>query len=606
MTGCQQGAIVGSLMALAVASAGMAAEPPVSQKYRIAFASFAPLDTDVFIADADGSNARPFLAHPGLDYNASFSRDGSWIVFTSRRDGSADIYRAHPDGSGLEQLIDHPAFDDQAALSPDGKSLAFVSSRSGQADIWILDLATRTLRNLTNHPAGDFRPSWSPDGQWLAFSSDRDSTHPRATGGFATLHSTEVYLVAADGSGVRRITKDQAIVGGASWSPDGNRLAVHQASLLEAGNILSPRRLRGTTQIGTIDLRSGERVVLTSGDGEKWSPRWLADGRVGYVSGGPEGGIEFTSGGPGVRGEFRSPNWSTDGRQVVFHRDVGSIWPPLQAVHSLDPLFPLVRSGVFPSSSPSGGRLVTMTGTAAIVHNSLLTMNADGTQRSVLFDDPRRNALAPAWSNQGDQIAFSLGQFFQMTLGAAPADVVTIRSDGSGLRILTDGKANYGFPSWSGDGQHIVYRESRQGRNVLHIVDVSSREHRVLIGGTAHYNFPGWSPTSDVIAFTSDQDGDYEIYSIRPDGTDLKRLTHRPGNDAHSSWSPDGKWLAFATARGWFKDEAILRAYNPQPYGEIAVMRADGSDVRVLTDDQFEDATPGWVPVRGQAQTDVE
>src|SRR5580765_6823708 len=76
--------------------------------YALAFASFAPLNTDIFIADADGSNPRPLLAHPALDYDASFSPDGKWIIFTSDRNGSADIYRAHVDGSHLERLTDDP------------------------------------------------------------------------------------------------------------------------------------------------------------------------------------------------------------------------------------------------------------------------------------------------------------------------------------------------------------------------------------------------------------------------------------------------------------------------------------------------------------------
>src|SRR5215210_1704777 len=100
--------------------------------YAIAFASFAPLNTDLFVAEVDGSNPRPLLAHPGLDYNPSFSRDGKWVVFTSERNASTDIYRVHPDGSGLEMLTRDQAFDDQGTLSPDSKSLAFVSSRSGQ------------------------------------------------------------------------------------------------------------------------------------------------------------------------------------------------------------------------------------------------------------------------------------------------------------------------------------------------------------------------------------------------------------------------------------------------------------------------------------------
>src|SRR5262249_47699376 len=156
------------------------AEPPAQPKYRVAFASFAPLDLDLFLADADGANARPLLPHPAQDYNASFSPDGRWVLFTSTRGGgAADLYRARTDGTGLERLTDSPAFDDQAALSPDGRSVAFVSDRDGRADVWLLDLQTRKLRNLTGGPrrgaGGNFRPAWSPDGQWLAFSSERDS-----------------------------------------------------------------------------------------------------------------------------------------------------------------------------------------------------------------------------------------------------------------------------------------------------------------------------------------------------------------------------------------------------------------------------------------------
>ena len=125
----------------------------IEPDYEIAFAKFAPMNTDVFTADADGTNVKPLLAHPESDYNASFSPDGKWIFFTSERNGSADIYRAHADGKQLERLTDDDGFDDQVAVSPDGKSLAFVSSRSGQADIWILELKTKKLRNLTNHPA---------------------------------------------------------------------------------------------------------------------------------------------------------------------------------------------------------------------------------------------------------------------------------------------------------------------------------------------------------------------------------------------------------------------------------------------------------------------
>lgn len=574
----------------------------VQPAYEIAFASFAPLNSDIFIADADGSNAEPFLANPELDSNASFSSDGKWVIFTSRRGGNSDIYRAHLDGSGLERLVSSRAYDDQAALSPDGRSLAFVSSRSGHADIWIMDLATKRLRNLTNDPAGDFRPSWSPDGKWLAFSSDRDSIHPRIPkAAFTVVHSTEIYVMKVDGSSLRRVTRDGEYGGSPSWSLDGSKLAFYATTLLQVHKITGPLHVRGVSQIETVDLTTGVREVITSGSGEKWSPHWLAGGRVGYVSGGPEGGVEMSTGTAGARGEFNSPSWSPDGRRMVFHREVDHAWPPDRRWVSLDPRFGLTRVGIFPSYSPSGDRRVSNDKTAGILHNSILMMNADGSHAAVLWSDPEKSALAPSWSRQGDRIAFGLGQFFQTIKGPAQAAIAVIDTKGGDLKILTQRSGNFGFPDWSGDGRHIVYREAGT-TNALRIVDLDTGKDRVLVTGPAHYNFPSWSPTDNVITFTADIDGDYEIYSIRSDGSRLTRLTHSPGNDAHNAWSPDGKWIAFTSARGGFKDEAMLHPANPQPYGEIYVMRADGSEAHALTDEPFEKGTPAWVPHRVPAK----
>jgi Tol biopolymer transport system component len=111
-------------------------------------------------------------------------------------------------------------------------------------------------------------------------------------------------------------------------------------------------------------------------------------------------------------------------------------------------------------------------------------------------------------------------------------------------------------------------------------------------------NFPGWSPKGDLIAFTSKQDGNFDIYTIKPDGTDLKRITTDPGMKLIVYGRQMEIGLHSAVARIGFKDESALHPYNPQPYGEICVMHADGSDVRVLTDNQFEEATPAWMPLK--------
>jgi Tol biopolymer transport system component len=83
----------------------------------------------------------------------------------------------------------------------------------------------------------------------------------------------------------------------------------------------------------------------------------------------------------------------------------------------------------------------------------------------------------------------------------------------------------------------------------------------------------------------------------------VQRLTNIPGADAHSKISPDGEWIVFATSKQGFKDESlglVIGVLPPpfQPYGEIAVMRIDGSELRVLTDNSVEDGWPTWASQR--------
>jgi TolB protein len=259
----------------------------------------------------------------------------------------------------------------------------------------------------------------------------------------------------------------------------------------------------------------------------------------------------------------------------------------------------LIRSGVFPCFNISGDGLICNDKTAGIHHNQIMRMDNNGKNRSILFGDPVKSALGPVWSPDGQRIAFGFGRFFQSLQGPAIGDIAIINKDGSGLRVLTDGKGNNGFPSWSPDNKRIVYRASTDSLKGLFIIETETGKITTLTTNT-HDNFPVWSPNGDLIAFTSKREGNYDLFTIKPDGSDLKRITTDPGNEAHSVWSPDGKWIAFSSGIEGFKDESALHPYNPQPYGEICVIRADGTGMRVLTDNQYEEATPAWRIVRNK------
>src|SRR5215471_10021529 len=189
-------------------SAILGAQTPSARKIAGVRVFGNPSQVGVFVAASDGSDEHPLLSSADTDYDPVWAPDGSSIVFTSERDGSAELYRVRPDGSGLERLTNDPAYDDQAAFSPDGKQLVFVTTRNGgHAVLWTLDLATRRATPLTSGAGGDFRPSWSPDGKWIAFSSVRGNAFPFSHGRWERLQLADVYVIRPDHTGLRKITK---------------------------------------------------------------------------------------------------------------------------------------------------------------------------------------------------------------------------------------------------------------------------------------------------------------------------------------------------------------------------------------------------------------
>jgi len=168
-----------------------------------------------------------------------------------------------------------------------------------------------------------------------------------------------------------------------------------------------------------------------------------------------------------------------------------------------------------------------------------------------------------------------------------------INADGSGLRKITSGANNNGFAAYSPDGKRIVYRTMGPDGEGLRIMNMEDRSVTALTAG--YDNFPAWSPRGDLIAFMRKVNGDFDIFTVRPDGKDVRQLTHSKGNDAHPAFSPDGEKIMFSSTRMGFKDEALYTS-APQPYGELFVMRYDGTQLEQLTDNQWEEAGPAWQP----------
>ncbi len=576
---------------------------------RVYVDEYRPMRSELMIAGADGSRPRKLVPGAELDYNASFSFDDQWVVFTSDRHESADLFRVRADGTHLERLTDHPAYDDQAALSPDNRQAAFVSTRDqGSTDIYLLDIATRAVRNLTNAPGSDHRPSWSPDGQLIAFTSDRGTGMPHSAGRWEHLQTASIYLIKPDGTGLRKLpTEPGMTVGSPKWSADGRRLVFYEMPVKDTFDVRGGGGDRIPTTIVSIDVATGARTVHVTGPGLNLSPQFVGPDRVAYLAkSGRTASLSFTTGEKGAPEDIAQPAWSHDGTQVVYH--AGQIatmhhysYVPGTKILSRDGGFDLVYGSGFPAASPDGRSVVVSERTPGVDRMGLVVWDADGTNPRRVYRD-QRSVMGLDWSDDGQWIAFGAGSFFLERVGR-PAQIMVVRPDGTGAREVTSGSGNAGFPSFSPDGKQIVYRFWTDAAGGLRIVDVATGAVRTLT--TEYDTLPNWSPNGDRIVFnrfakdSRFEHEEFDIFSIRADGTDLKRLTDSEGNDSHPFYSPDGRHILWSSSRYGFRDEAPLTILTPQPYAELFIMDADGSNQRPLTDNQYEDGTPAWQPKAG-------
>jgi TolB protein len=219
--------------------------------------------------------------------------------------------------------------NDMPVWSPDGKSIAFFSDRGGNSDIFIVNPDGSQVRQLTRDPfaslyftksSEDRNPSWSPDGSQIAFDSGRNNLK-------LNYIDHDIYVMAADGSHVKRLTDDGADEGGPRWSPKGDLIAYAKMDYFsDQGLIENP-----AWDIFVMNVDGSHQIQLTKDPSNELEPSWSPDGtRVAFIS--DRNGQNFDiyvmdADGSDVTqltndsaNEF-GPVWSPDGTQIVFNSD---------------------------------------------------------------------------------------------------------------------------------------------------------------------------------------------------------------------------------------------------------------------------------------------
>lgn len=223
--------------------------------------------------------------------------------------------------------------------------------------------------------------------------------------------------------------------------------------------------------------------------GSDYAPRWLPDGRIGYVNEAPDGELNVLKAvDPGGRhsptvlsGIATSAQWSPDGTKIAF--EIG------------DPDRSALQTQVW-------------------------VMNADGSDRRMIVRDASMDGAQPDWSPDSRRIAFVAGANRNYS-------IQTVNADGSGRSVVTRSGGELG-PDWSPDGRRILYAQQLPMEPHWHlgIVEADGTHAHNLTSGFSNDMTPAWSPSGRQIAFTSDRSRNQEIWVVRADGSRASRVTY--------------------------------------------------------------------------------
>ena len=508
----------------------------------------------------------------GTWMNLDISPDGKTIVF----DLVGDIYTMPITGGNATLILGGAAYEMQPRFSPDGKRIAFASDRDGLTNVWTADLSGKDLRQISKEREREVsNPAWTPDGQYLV-----NRKHFRNT---RSLGSGEMWLYHTSGGNGLKLTDRRNWEQNATEpivSPDG-RYVYFSEDVSPGGGFQYNRDAHGQVYvIQRFDRQTGQRTTVSGGAGSALRPQLSPDGktmafvrRVGLKSvlwvrdldSGRErpvwDGLDHDQQEAwAIYGTYPGYDWVPDGKSIVIWAggkinsvDVASGRTtniPFTA-HIRQTITDAVRTRqqVAPDSfNVKMLRWVTVSpDQRRVVYTSLGKLYVkdlpNGKPRRVTRDSENFE-LFPSWSPDGRTLVYAT--WHDEDMGA----IRTVGVDGSRGRKITSKLGHYVDPTFSSNGQQIVYR--RIGGDGLRSPYYSNERGIYIVGAnggepklvTEDGSSPRFNRAGDRIFLRGNEAMKSALVSVNLTGGD--RRVHLLSENAQEFMpSPDEKFVAW-------------------------------------------------------------
>ncbi len=368
------------------------------------------------------------------------------------------------------------------ALSPDGRWVAVevttyeMKENSSTSDIWLLATDGSSRHRLTAHPARDSAPAWSADGKWIAFLSKREGDE-----------ETQLYLISPMGGEARRLTKIPTGASALKWFPDSKRIAFL--------SWVWPDLTTDEQQAQRLKEQREAKVkayIVDTTSFRYWD-HWLADGRV--------------------------PHLFVVEVETEKHRD-------LLAGTGLS----LARQDPSADSydiSPEGNE---MAFTADLTKDfgydpnlDIVTLPAAGGKWTNLTADNPANDTNPRYSPDGKWIAYTR-QAIKGFYADRQRIVLYGRATGA-RRVLTENwDRSAEAPVWSADSQRLYFAAEDKARQPIWALPISGGTPKPVIEGSTNSNL-ALSADGRTLAFLRTAMGTPPaVYAAAADGSGARKI----------------------------------------------------------------------------------